>query len=632
MCGIAGAVTIDGPSRFSAAIAGRMGEEISHRGPDDSGSWTSVDGRVWFVHRRLAVIDLVTGQQPIVDDSSAHALVFNGEIYNYKELRKGLSRTGVRFRTSSDSEVLFEILRRHGEKGVSLLRGMFAFAYWDDDQKRLLLARDPLGKKPLFYSQRGDMLVFGSTLGSVRAALGYQVSFNPQAIESFLRLGYVPSPQTAFEGIWKLPPGTLLEFDLQGIRTERFWSVESERCPFDGSYQDALDALETALREAVRFRLQSDVPLGIFLSGGVDSSLIAAIAAKEIGKELRTFSISFSTDGYDEAEAAGIVSRHLGTVHQVFQGRLDLFELLPEVVRHFGEPFGDATVLPTWILAKEARRAVTVALCGDGGDEGFGGYEWYFTARRLSRFAAYLPSGAKDLMASMGSRLARGRPPFVARLGRALRAIGLPEGDRFGMLRSFLDPLESSRLLRGELLDWSQAESSFGDLAGCYSSIPGPSFHRMRCVDILTYLADCLLPKVDIATMAHGLEARAPLLDQQVLQLGLNMPDEWMGTPGNEKVLLRDLLRRYLPEDLVNRPKHGFNVPLSPWFAGDMHSRVEDLSRSELLLDSGWFQASGIRVLVDEHRAGTRDHGQRLFNLLVLEEWLRQVSVGAWLG
>src|SRR5205809_1068327 len=544
MCGIAGALALRDGARVDrerlCAMAGLMG----HRGPDGEGFWAEPRGRVAFAHRRLSVIDIAGGRQPMCSDDGRLALVFNGEIYNYRELRRALSDQGVRFHTASDTEVLLRLYERCGSEAVHYLRGMFAFAVWDGTRDELVLARDRVGKKPLFYSLDDESCYFASTLGALRDTDPQARRVSVAALDAFLTLGYVPAPQSIWDGINKLPAGTMLRVSSSGSRSLRYWALERAVKPFAGRFAQAVDQLEELLTTSVTLRLRSDVPLGLFLSGGIDSSLITAIAARQSGGDALTFSLGFAEAAFDEAGYAERVAQHLGTRHRTFTGRPEMLDVLPALVRHFGEPFGDDAALAVWMLARETCKHVTVVLTGDGGDEGFAGYDWYRTALRLTRWRSVAPKAA---------------------------------------------------------------------------------LRRMQLVDIHTYLADCLLPKVDIATMAHGLEARSPLLDQEVLEFALGLPQEWLLDGNGGKPLLKALLARFVPPELFQRPKHGFNVPLPVWFAHEATSGwADELADSESLRECGWLNPPGIRAMAREHRDGVRDHSQRLYNLVVLREWLNQ--------
>ena len=622
MCGIAGALALRDGARVDrerlCAMAGLMG----HRGPDGEGFWTDPRGRVAFAHRRLSIIDIAGGSQPMCSDDGRIALVFNGEIYNYRELRRALSDQGVRFHTASDTEVLLRLYERCGSEAVHYLRGMFAFAVWDGTRDELVLARDRVGKKPLFYALDDESCYFASTLGALRDTDPQARRVSLAALDAFLTLGYVPAPQSIWDGINKVPAGTMLRVSSSGSRSLRYWALEQVVKPFAGRFAQAVDRLEDLLTTSVTLRLRSDVPLGLFLSGGIDSSLVTAIAARHCRGDVSTFSLGFAEAAFDESGYAERIAQHLGTQHRTFTGRPEMLDVLPVLVRHFGEPFGDDAALAVWMLARETRQHVTVVLTGDGGDEGFGGYDSYRTARRLKRLRSVTPMLALRLGAAV-----RSERPWAKRIKRALRILALDEPERFAALRMFVGPDEVQTLYAGDLLrerrDSGNAVAAW--LAQSYRSGNGTALRRMRLVDLSTSNADWLMPKVDVATMAHGLEARSPLLDQEVLEFALGLPDQWLLDGNGGKPLLKALLRRFVPAELFQRPKQGFSVPLRVWFArGPTGAWADRLAESESLRDFGWLNPAGIRQMAREHRAGSRDHSQRLFNLVVLSEWLKQ--------
>ena len=622
MCGIAGALALRDGVRVYRERLCRMAGLMSHRGPDGEGFWAEPQGRVAFAHRRLSVIDIVGGRQPMCSDDGRIALVFNGEIYNYRELRQVLSDQGVRFHTASDTEVLLRLYERYGSEAVQYLRGMFAFAVWDGTRDELVLARDRVGKKPLFYALDDESCYFASTLGALRDTDPKARRVNLAALDAFLTLGYVPAPQSIWDGVNKLPAGTMMRVSSSGSRSVRYWALEQALKPFAGRFDEAVDQLEDLLTTAVTLRLRSDVPLGLFLSGGIDSSLVTAIAARHCGGDVSTFSLGFAEAAFDEAGYAERIAQHLGTRHRTFTGRPEMLDVLPVLVRHFGEPFGDDAALAVWMLARETRQHVTVVLTGDGGDEGFGGYDSYRTARRLKRLRSVTPMPALRLGAAV-----RGQRPWWKRIQRALRTLALDEPERFAALRTFVGADEVHTLYAGDLLrerrDSGNAVAAW--LAQWYRSGNGTALRRMRLVDLSTSNADWLMPKVDVTTMAHGLEARSPLLDQEVLEFALGLPDQWLLDGNGGKPLLKALLRRFVPTELFQRPKQGFSVPLREWFArGPTGAWADRLAESESLRDCGWLNPAGIRVMAREHRDGVRDHSQRLYNLVVLREWLNQ--------
>jgi asparagine synthase (glutamine-hydrolysing) len=626
MCGIAGGIGLTPDARPDPHRVNAMSASMCHRGPDGSGAWTSPSGRAVLAHRRLAVIDLETGNQPMVAKGADTAIVFNGEIYNYLELRAELEGEGVDFSTTSDTEVLLQLFVRRGERCVDALRGMFAFAAWDDRRGRLLLARDRIGKKPLFYTVVDSSLYFASSFAALGEVGRQRPALDPQALDLYISLGYVPAPHTIHDGVLKLPAASLATLQGGGLRVRRYFDFAEAGDPYQGSYEDALDQLEGIVQESVRLRLRSDVPIGIFLSGGVDSSLVAALAARRSESPVDTFCVGFDEEAFDESGFAAAIAEHLGTRHHTLRGKANLLDTLPEITRHFGEPYADSSALAVWAIAQHARPFITVALGGDGGDEGFAGYSWYDNATRLSRVASRVPRPAVLLGARAaqfaGERLAGVR--IVGQADRGLAVLGLSPAERFAALRSFVNHQEAEYLYAGELLERRRAgcDPARNLLTDAYARAGGSALRRMRYVDIATYLADDLTPKIDVATMAHSLEARAPLLDPAVMEFGLSLPDDYLVDRRGGKRILRDLLARYVPAGMFERRKQGFSVPLQLWFATALRPRMEALADSPAIADLGLLAPAGIRRLADEHAAGLRDHSQRLFTLLQLNEWL----------
>ena len=461
MCGIAGALTLrPGTSHATESVA-RMSVAVSHRGPDGDGLWFSDDRRVCLAHRRLSIIDLATGQQPMTDPDTGVVIVFNGEIYNYRELRRSLMARGIDFTTQSDTEVLLRLYLFCGPSFLEQLRGMFAFALWDPRSRELLAARDRVGKKPFYYAVVDGCLLFASTFQAIRNELPGPSRVDPARVHDFLALGYVPAPGTIDPRIAKLAAGAVLVAGDDGVHTRSYWDIASAWAPFHGSREDAIDNLDELLNTAVAIRLRSDVPLGVFLSGGIDSSLVAAIAARHATERIQTFSIGFDEQHVDERKHAARVAEYIGAEHHVFSSRVESLELLPELVHHFGEPFGDPSALPIWLLARETRRCVTVAVGGDGGDECFAGYEWYRTGDRLRRLASLSPSALRRLAAS-ALRSTGATFGTLGRLGRATALLASGDAARFAELRSFLDPLLVDRLYAGSVRDAALGERPSG--------------------------------------------------------------------------------------------------------------------------------------------------------------------------
>lgn len=633
MCGIAGGIALSRDRRPDPETVRTMAGLLAHRGPDGEGFWISPSGRACLAHRRLSVIDIAGGGQPMVDSSGARGIVFNGEIYNYLELRDALMRAGETFRTSSDTEVLLRLVAREGKRCVEALRGMFAFVAWDDENGVLIAARDRIGKKPLFFVVEDGCLYFASSLGALRAGVGGACSIDAQALDQYLTLGYIPAPRTIYQGIRKLPAATVMLSDRDSVALQRYWDIAEEPEPFEGSYEQAADRLEELLETAVTIRLRSDVPLGILLSGGIDSSLVTALAVRQSASPVDTFSIGFGERSYDESGQAADVARHLGARHHILRLESDLTDLIPLAVSHFGEPYADSSALPSWALAGLARQHVTVALGGDGGDEGFAGYEWYATATRLRDWADRIPRGAVRAAASAAE--AAGLLGSARGLGRLARGLGFLAaedfGARFAALRRCLGAGEAAFLYRRDAPSRAELRRQAPEdlIRSAFARASGSPLRKMRFADLETYLADDLMPKIDVASMAHGLEVRAPLLDHEIVRFGLSLPDEYLVDARGGKRILRDLLLRYLPRELVERPKRGFSVPLAPWFRSALRPRIEGLAGSEALRSIGLLDPNGVRRLADEHIAGARDHSQRLYALLVLDQWLTSSAGGA---
>jgi asparagine synthase (glutamine-hydrolysing) len=556
---------------------------------------------------------------------------------------------GAQFATQSDTEVLLRLVAERGAgRGGGPPRHVRLRRLGRRGRPAAARAR-PRGQEAALHRVDADgCLYFASTLQALRDAVpgGDLGPLDLEALDQYFTLGYVPAPRTIHRGVGKLPAGHTATLGAGaaggGLAVAPFWDLAADPGPAGGpparGFDEAVDELEALLDEAVALRLRSDVPLGVFLSGGVDSSLVTALAARQV-RGLATFSIGFddALPGYDESEHAAAVARHLGTEHRLFRVRSDLFDLLPDVVRHFGEPYADSSALPTWVLSRETRRHVTVALGGDGGDEGFAGYNWYRTAARVEAVGRWVPAGAAAVGARGRSRRTRaaaaGRLPAGAASGSSSGGSACsPTGPGAGTGRRPASrrcapcsapgrraPALRRRPRRAALRHRRRGQRRLRD---AYARCQGSALRRMRYTDVRTYLADELMPKVDVAGMAHGLEVRAPLLDHEVLAFGLRQPDAYLADARGGKRLLRALLHRHVPAALFERPKQGFSVPLRRWFAGALRARVAGLAEGSRLLDSGLFRREGVRALVAEHAAGTRDHSQRLFALLVLDEWL----------
>ncbi len=624
MCGICGKVNFDG-REVQRDLVARMCDTIVHRGPDAQGIYTGP--HVGLGQQRLSIIDLrQAAVAPLANEDGSIWVTFNGEIYNFRELRAGLLERGHVFRTASDTEVIVHLYEEHGVDCLAHLRGMFAFALWDARQKRLFAARDRLGKKPFYYAKTPTALVFGSEIKAVTADPDVPVAPNYRAIDEYLTCQYVPSPLTAFTGIFKLPPAHYLTCGADGaLRVERYWRpVIAEKTR--ASSAEIEGELLRRLREAVRLRLVADVPLGAFLSGGVDSSAVVALMAEASQRPVKTFSIGFKEDAYNELPYARQVAERYGTEHHEFLVRPDAAEVLPLLVRHYNEPFADSSALPTYYLSKLTRQHVTVALSGDGGDESFAGYENYRLLAAWSRVDR-VPA---PLRRALGSRLASAldRLPYheaTARAGRALQMLGAPLPDRFWLHTAILKPREKRAVYTGDFLALLNGEPA---VSNGHGRIPWDertdSLDWMMCHDQQFYLPDCLMVKMDVASMAHSLEVRCPLLDHPLVEFAASIPSALKRDGSGGKAIFKRAVQGLLPPAVLTRRKAGFGVPLARWF----RMELADLLRGTLLDDRArrrnLFDPRFLRRMVDEQIAGRRDWSSRLWALLCLELWFRE--------
>jgi asparagine synthase (glutamine-hydrolysing) len=601
VCGIAGLYSPTGmpnPERVDA-----MRAALVHRGPDEGS--TDVFGRCVLGHQRLKVIDLDTGFQPVPNEAGDVVAIFNGEAYNFRALRGELRAHEVR--GTGDTPVLPHLYEEGGPQFPARLEGMFALALWDAGRERLVLARDRLGKKPLLWTRLADgTLAFASELKALLRLPDVPREIDLDAIDAYLALQYVPGEGTALRGIRKLPPGHVLIAEGESERVEPFWQVEPAEPSADD--EEWLERVRASVGEAVRKRLVADVPLGALLSGGIDSSIVVALMAEASSQPVRTFTVGFADRRYDERAYARAVAQRYGTIHEELQIEEDVAATLPRLARAFDEPLGDEAAFPTFLIAEQARRHVTVALSGDGGDEAFAGYERYLA----HRLAARIPSpaaraGAAALETFPGARREPRSPWFRAR--RLLDAAAERPRDRYARLMEVF-PLSLRRSLWAEP---SRARPTH--LSPARDGITG-----LQLLDLATYLPGDLLLKADLATMAHSLELRSPFLDHEVVALGIGLPDSLKVHRREGKVALRRAFAGHLPPDVAARTKSGFGVPLDRWFRSDLRETAHDL----LANDRGWFRQQTVRKLLDEHESARADHGHRLWCLLMLELWVRE--------
>ncbi len=637
MCGICGWIGLDAAAQFDVTHVERMRRVLDHRGPDDSGSRVEDfaaegrTGRVGLGHARLSIIDLAGGHQPLSNEDGSLWIVFNGEVYNFLELRTALVGRGHVFRTRTDTEVILHLYEEKGVECLGDLRGMFAFALWDARQRRLFLARDRVGKKPLVYRSEPGRLLFASEIKSLLQAPGVGRELCPEALHHYLTYGYVPHPLTMFRGIEKLPPGHFLLWNDGSARIEEYWRPPF-RCAPRRTEAEYAERLRDLLTEAVRLRLISDVPLGAFLSGGIDSSIVVGLMSRLSNAPVKTFAIGFEEKRYDELAYARQVAEHFGTEHKEFVVRPNAVEIIPELVWHYDEPFADSSAIPTYYVSQITRRHVTVALTGDAGDEGFAGYprhkavklgQWYdglpgFLRRRLGG-AAW-----EKLPASVEYRT------FRRRLRRLFEAMNLPPRERYVRWCAIFDDGRKAALYAPEFAAALDGQRSSEVFECEYDKVRGLDFlAQTTFVDYMRYLPDDLLVKVDIAGMAHGLECRAPFLDHRLIEFIGEIPTDLKLRGFTSKYLLRRAFGDMLPPAILRRPKMGFGVPISDWFRGELKEYVRQVLLDPATLRRGYFLPATVERLVDEHVEGRWDHGYRLWALLMFELWHRSFLDGA---
>jgi len=616
MCGIAGFVDSDRSARADVDLVHRMCEVIRHRGPDDEG--IRVEPGVGLGMRRLSIIDLAGGHQPIHNETESVWVVFNGEIYNYQELRDELEGHGHRFYTSSDTETIVHAYEQWGEDAFARLRGMFGIALWDRDTRTLLLARDRAGQKPLHYASRGGRLFFASEIKSLLAVRAVEPQLNLAALDHFLAFLYTPRDTSIFEGVHKLPPGHYLRWQDGRIDVRRYWQIGAEES-FAGTEAEAVDALRAVLEDAVRSHLISDVPLGAFLSGGVDSSAVVGMMARASARPVKTFSIGFDDPEFDELEHARTVARHFATDHHEFVVRPDGLSILDDLIAHFDEPFADSSAIPTWYVSEIARRHVTVVLSGDGGDELFGGYDRYLPHPRVARFDRLPLPGVRAAAALAWPLL-----PHGVKGKNFLRHVARDPDGRYLDSVAFFHADERAALYSGDVRAAAglEAERTLGRHFDRFAALPHDS--RMMRFDFETYLPEDVLTKVDRMSMAHSIESRVPLLDNRVIDFAATLPARFKIKDGRRKHVLKETLRTMLPDSILSRRKQGFGIPLGTWFRGGLTGLFSDVLDAPRTRQRGYFDGAFVGRLLREHLAGERDHTLRLWQLLVFELWHRQ--------
>ena len=623
MCGIVGFISKekDAPVSEREILLDRMCKIITHRGPDEQG--LAVQGRAALGMRRLSIIDLKCGQQPIYTEDGNLFIVFNGEIYNYLELKKELERLGHRFKTNSDTETILLAYKEFGAECLQKLRGMFAFAIWNKRDESLFIARDRVGKKPLFYSltEQGTF-VFGSELKVLQTHGEISTEIDYSALDSYLTFGYVPEEFCIFRDVRKLAPGHFLIFKDGKIKTEKYWDFRYSKVENLKSEDEYAEKLRELIKESVKIRLISEVPLGAFLSGGVDSSTIVGMMSQISETPVKTFSIGFNEDSFDELKYARIAAKHFNTEHHEFIVTPDLVEIVDELVWHFDEPFADPSSLPTFMVSKMAREFVTVVLSGDGGDELFAGYTRYVTDKKRSGLGRLPSALRKNLLKPLSEAL-----PHSAKGKNYLYNISLEAVERYIDSVSHFGHLQRKSLYSANFLqnlngDFGKAEKIFGQIARQVST--GNPIDNLLYLDSKTYLPSDILTKVDRMSMAASLEARVPLLDHKLIEFVMQIPTELKLKGLETKYIFRKAVKGIVPDEILNRPKQGFGVPIGDWINLQLKQRIHETLSERKTLERGFFDAKYIKVLLDEHSNKRRDHSYALWILYILELWQRR--------
>lgn len=642
MCGLAGFCDAEGGDlSFLRSRGLGMAAALAHRGPDAGAVWVDPEAGAVLAHRRLSVVDLSpAGAQPMVSACGRWVIAYNGEIYNAAEVARDLP--GIAWRGHSDTEILLEACAAWGvREALPRFIGMFAFALWDRAERRLVLVRDRMGVKPLYYTRQGGLVLFGSELKALRAHPGFQAEIDPVAVRRFLEFSYIPGPLSIYRGVFKLPPGHMLEVDGQGERLSCWWNLldhaRAGQEALDARSTDELaDALEILLKDAVGRRMLADVPLGAFLSGGIDSSTVVALMQAQATRPVRTFSIGLAEKNFNEADHARAVARHLGTDHtELVISPAEARDAIPCLDEIYDEPFADSSQIPTLLVSRLARAEVTVALSGDGGDELFAGYTRHLGIERLWRTAGRVPMPLRRGLAT----LAQGPSPAAwDRLLSVLPGRFKPAfvGDKIHKAAALLEETSPQGMYRRIVSQWPEPS--------CVSPEPVPrllwsdptldgalpdALARLRYIDMMTYLPEDILAKVDRASMAVSLEARVPLLDHRVVEFAWRLPRRALVQHGTGKHILRRILHRYVPPALVERPKMGFGVPIGAWLRGPLRDWAEDLLSLPSLRDCGLLDPAPVRLAWQEHLSGTRNWQYRLWTVLMLQAWARRWTVGA---
>jgi asparagine synthase (glutamine-hydrolysing) len=628
MCGIAGIVDLKSRPVDRAPLQ-KMCDLLEHRGPDDQGFYVHCSAALG--QRRLSIIDLSSGQQPMSNEDGTVWVTFNGEIYNFQQLRQELLKRGHTFKTNSDTETVVHAYEEYGDDCVHHFRGMFAFGIWDQNRKRLLLARDRTGKKPIYYTVVDGQFLFASELQSLVSHPAVKRDIAPTSIDDYLTYGYIPAPQSIYKNVHKLPPAHLLTLaadDPAGSQTRRYWQLEYEP-KLEVNDREAVEGLREVLTEAVRLRMISDVPIGALLSGGVDSSVVVAIMSQLASGPVETFSIGFADQQFNETKYARMVAERYGTKHHELIVEPNAVEILPKLIRHYGEPYSDSSAVPSYYVSQLTRQHVTVALNGDGGDESFAGYDRYLGSKVAERYKQ-IPAVLRRRMIEPLLSLVPNSLPRNHRLRQARRFVSVaaqPIGSRYSRWVSIFPPSGRKALYTPEFaeqISTYHAEDWFLQVFDEAQKRCSDPVDALLALDIDSYLPFDLLVKMDIASMANSLETRSPLLDQEVMAYAARLPANMKIRGRTLKYLLKELGGQLLPRELLHRRKMGFGVPLARWFRNELRPMLEDVVLSDQALQRGYVNPDVVRTYSREHLEEKTDHSFQLWSLLCLELWHRE--------
>lgn len=634
MCGITGWIDLESNNAVGDAEATlrSMCDRIVHRGPDSEGVW--IDRDVALGMRRLSIIDLQTGDQPVFNEDKTVIVMMNGELYNYREVRERLQSLGHRFRTQSDTEILPHLYEEYADDFLQYINGMFAFSLWDVRKRRLVIARDRFGEKPLYYGTFGRRLIWGSEPKAILAHPDVQREINPEALRHYVSFDYVPAPMSIYKGIRKLPAAHYLTVENGNVEIRRYWDlcqpgeeyghVGSNGKEYPQNFEEKSRELRELLSDAVKMRLVSDVPLGILLSGGIDSSSVAAFAALHLDKKVNTFSIGFEEDSFDESKYARIVARHIGSEHheEVLSAET-AGDLLPEIGKWLDEPLADPSLIPTFLLSRFVRQSVTVALGGDGGDELFAGYPMYY-AHRLAGIYNRIPALLRENLLEPAIRrlpVSHGNLSFEFKAKRFIRAAALDEVARHHSWFGSFAPETHSKLFTPEILAAGEVDIYRRARQTADRCRAGGVVEKMQYVDVNFYLAEDILTKVDRAAMSVSLETRAPFLDPRIGRFAASIPTRFKIRGSKGKIILKEAVRSFLPREILERPKKGFGIPVAGWLNGRLKPLVAELLDENRLRKQGFFRPEFVSKLIYEHQSGIASHHKELWSLLVFQIW-----------